>query len=267
MTMAARAGRYAGKTVMITGAAGGFGSLAASRFAAEGANLVLGDREEASLEAVVGRHALDLGRVVLVAGDVSREETAARMVEAAVARFGALDVAINNAGVAHRLQRLSETEASVIEQALSVNVMGVFHCMRRQIEVMQERHRREGVGGAILNVASVAGIVGAPLLAAYSASKHAVVGLTKSAALETARRGVRINALCPSFARTAMVDEIVAAMRGEPDEALARLVGAVPMGRAAEPEEVVQAMLWACSDENAFMTGQAIALDGGLSAG
>jgi NAD(P)-dependent dehydrogenase (short-subunit alcohol dehydrogenase family) len=265
--MTARAGRYAGRTVMITGAAGGFGSLAAARFAAEGASLVLGDREQAMLEGVVQRHALDADRVALVAGDISREETAVAMVEAAIARFGALDVAINNAGIAHPLQRLTETDAAVMREILAINVMGVFHCMRAQIAVMQERYRSEGVGGAILNVASVAGIVGAPLLAAYSAGKHAVVGLTKSAALETAKRGLRINALCPSFAKTAMVDEIVTAMRGERDEALARLVGSVPMGRAAEAEEIVQAMLWACSEENSFMTGQTIALDGGLSAG
>jgi NAD(P)-dependent dehydrogenase (short-subunit alcohol dehydrogenase family) len=265
--MAGRPGLYAGKTVMITGAAGGFGSLAAARFAAEGASLVLGDREEAALDAVVEKLGLDTSRVALVAGDISREETAAAMVDRALARFGALDVAINNAGIAHPLQRLSETDATVMQQILDVNVMGVFHCMRRQIAVMQERYRSEGTGGAILNVASVAGVLGAPLLAAYSAGKHAVVGLTKSAALETAKRGVRINALCPSFAKTAMVDEIVTAMRGERDEALARLVGSVPMGRAAEAEEIVQAMLWACSEENSFMTGQTIALDGGLSAG
>lgn len=258
-------GRYAGKTVLITGAGGGFGRLAAQRFAEEGANLVLGDRDADALDAVAG--GLDAKRFAICVGDIAQEETAATLVDTALSCFGALDVAINNAGIAHPLARLSDTDAAVMEQIFAVNVMGVFHGMRRQIAAMEERHRREAVGGAILNVASVAGLVGAPLLAAYGAGKHAVIGLTRSAAIESAKRGVRINALCPSFARTTMVDEMVAGMRGGPDEALARLVGSVPMGRVAEPDEIVQAMLWACAPENSFMTGQTITLDGGLSAG
>ena len=258
--------RFAGRTVLITGAGGGFGRLAARRFAEEGANLVLGDRDARALEEAASAAGMEAERFAVCVGDVSREETAAALVDAAISRFGALDVAVNNAGLAHPLARLRDTDAPVMEQMLAVNVMGVFHGMRRQIAAMEERHRRDGVGGAILNVASVAGLVGAPLLAAYSAAKHAVIGLTRSAAVECARRGVRINALCPSFARTTMVDGIVAGMRGSPDEALARLVGSVPMGRVAEPDEVVQAMLWACSGENSFMTGQVITLDGGLTA-
>lgn len=260
-------GRYAGRTVLITGAGGGFGRLAALRFAEEGANLVLGDRDAKGLEAAASAAGLRAERFAACVGDIAEEATAAALVDTALSRFGALDVAINNAGIAHPLARLSDTDASVMQQVLAINVMGVFHGMRRQIAVMEERYKRDGARGAILNVASVAGIVGAPLLAAYSASKHAVIGLTRSAAIESARRGVRINALCPAFARTAMVDELVAGMRGGPDEGLARLVGAVPMGRAAEPDEIVEAMLWACSPENSFMTGQTITLDGGLSAG
>lgn len=260
-------GRYAGKTVLITGAGGGFGRLAALRFAQEGANLVLGDRDADALDAAARATGVGAKRIAICVGDIAREDTAAALVDTALSRFGALDVAINNAGIVHALGRLSDTDAAVMEQVLAVNVMGVFHGMRRQIAAMEERYKREGIGGAILNVASVAGLVAAPLLAAYSAAKHAVIGLTRSAAIESAKRGVRINVLCPSFARTAMVDELLTGMRGGPDEALARLVGSVPMGRAAEPDEIVQAMLWACSPENSFMTGQAITLDGGLSAG
>jgi NAD(P)-dependent dehydrogenase (short-subunit alcohol dehydrogenase family) len=260
-------GRYAGKTVLITGAGGGFGRLAALRFAEEGANLVLGDRDAEALDASASAAGLDEHRFAVCVGDVAQEETATALVDTALSRFGALDVAINNAGIAHPLVRLGDTDAAVMERILAINVMGVFHGMRRQIAAMEARYRQNGVGGAILNVASVAGLVGAPLLAAYSAGKHAVIGLTRSAAIESAKRGVRINALCPAFARTAMVDEMVAGMRGGPDEALARLVGSVPMGRVAEPDEIVQAMLWACSLENSFMTGQTITLDGGLSAG
>jgi NAD(P)-dependent dehydrogenase (short-subunit alcohol dehydrogenase family) len=149
---------------------------------------------------------------------------------------------------------------------LSVNVMGVFYGLKHQIPAMEHLHAETGRPGAILNVASVAGLVGAPLLSAYAAAKHAVVGLTRSAAAESARRGVRINALCPAFTRTDMVTGMVDEMQGSPDEAVSRIVQALPMRRLAEPQEIVQAMLWLCSPENGFTTGQAIAVDGGLSA-
>ena len=256
---------YAGKVVLITGAAGGFGREAAQRFAEAGARLVLTDRDADALAALAGN--LPDGAVVTQAGDITHEATAEVVIAAGVAAFGRIDVAINNAGIAPDLMRLSETPAEVMEQVMQVNVLGTFHCMRREIALMQEQFARDGRAGAILNVASVAGLVGAPLLAAYAASKHAVVGLTRSAAIETAKRGVRINALCPSFAATPMVDGLIAGMQHAPDEALARLVSAVPMGRTATAEEVVDAMLWICGDANSFMTGNAVALDGGLSAG
>ncbi|MBL8587705.1 MAG: SDR family oxidoreductase, partial [Methylobacteriaceae bacterium] len=172
-----------------------------------------------------------------------------------------LDAAVNNAGIAHPFAKLVDTDPATMQRMLAVNVMGVFHALRAQIPVME----RQG-GGAILNVASVAGVVGAPLLGAYAAAKHAVIGLTKSAAGETARRGVRVNALCPAFAATDMVEGMVAAMRGGPEEATARIVANLPMRRLARPEEVVEAMLFACDPANGFMTGHALVIDGGLSA-
>lgn len=259
--------RFADRVVLITGAAGGFGREAARRFAEEGARLVLGDREGGALEALVAT--LPQGRVdsVTRVGDISLAGTAHDLVGAALSVHGRLDIAINNAGISPDLMRLSQTPSADFETVMAVNVHGVFHGMSSQITVMEEQFRRDGRGGVILNIASVAGLVGAPLLAAYAASKHAVIGLTRSAAIESAKRGVRINALCPSFAATPMVDGIVGGMRGDADEALRRLVSAVPMGRAATAQEVVEAMLWMCSDANSFMTGQAIPLDGGLSAG
>ena len=131
---------------------------------------------------------------------------------------------------------------------------------------MERLAAEQGRSRAILNVSSVAGLLGAPPLSAYAAWKHAVVGLTRSAAAETARRGVRINALCPAFTNTEMVSGMVGDMRGTHDEAVARIVAALPMRRLAEPEEIVQAMLWMCSPGNSFTTGQALAIDGGLSA-
>ncbi len=148
-----------------------------------------------------------------------------------------------------------------MQQMLAVNVFGVFLAMKHQLPIMERQS-----SGAILNVSSVAGVVGAPLLAAYSAAKHAVIGLTKSAAGEYARKGVRINAICPAFAETHMLTGMLDQMRGGAEAATQRIVSNMPMRRFARPEEIVQAMLWICSRENSFMTGHALVLDGGLSA-
>jgi NAD(P)-dependent dehydrogenase (short-subunit alcohol dehydrogenase family) len=198
--------------------------------------------------------------------DISQEATAIELVQAALASFGRLDVAVNNAGIAHPFTRLTAIEGATLERMLAVNVMGVFYGMKHQIVAMERLAAETGRTGAILNVSSVAGLVGAPLLSAYAAAKHAFVGLTRSAAAETARRGVRINALCPAFTSTDMVTGMVDHMHGTPDEALSRIVAALPMRRLAEADEIVQAMLWMCSPENSFTTGQALAIDGGLSA-
>lgn len=258
--------RFDGATVMITGAAGGLGRAAAERFAREGARLVLGDRDEAGLRAVVDDLRGRGSEVASEAGDVAVADTAASLVRLAMSAFGRLDVAVNNAGILHPFLKLVEIDAEVMERMLSVNVMGVFHGLKHQIPAMETAYTETGRVGAILNVASVAGLVGAPLLSAYAAAKHAVVGLTRSAAAETARRGVRVNAVCPAFTRTKMVMDSLHGMRGTEEEAVARIVSSLPMRRLGEPAEVVEAMLWICSPHNSFMTGQAIAVDGGLTA-
>jgi NAD(P)-dependent dehydrogenase (short-subunit alcohol dehydrogenase family) len=250
---------YNGQVVLITGAAGGFGRLAAAEFARAGAKLVLCDLDAKKLEEV--RASLPAADMVIEAGDVSEEDTHRRLVERAIDAYGRLDVAINNAGVAHAFTKITDTDNSVMQQMLAVNVMGVFLAMKHQLPAMEPRK-----SGAILNVSSVAGIVGAPLLAAYSAAKHAVIGLTKSAAGEYARKGVRINAICPAFAETHMLTGMLDQMRGGADAATQRIISNMPMRRFARPEEIVQAMLWICSRENSFMTGHALVLDGGLSA-
>jgi NAD(P)-dependent dehydrogenase (short-subunit alcohol dehydrogenase family) len=172
-----------------------------------------------------------------------------------------LDVAINNAGVAHAFTKITDTDIATMQQMLAINVCGVFLAMKHQLPVMERQN-----AGVILNVSSVAGIVGAPLLAAYSAAKHGVIGLTKSAAGEYARKGIRINAICPAFAETHMLTGLLDQMRGGAEAASQRIVSNMPMRRFARPEEIVQAMLWICSRENSFMTGHALVLDGGLSA-
>lgn len=257
--------RFEGMAVLVTGAASGFGAEAARRFAEEGARLALSDLDAGAVERVAGPLRAAGAEVLTGAVDVTSEAAVAAHVAAALDRFGGLDVAVNNAGVCHDMTALAQTDLATFERMMAVNARGVFLGMKHQIPPMTAAGR-----GAILNVSSAAGLVGAGFLAAYAASKHAVVGLTRAAADEVARKGVRVNALCPSFAATPLFHDMadgVAERHGEDrDAAAARIAGRVPMRRVAEPGEVVQAMLWACAPENGFMTGQAVAIDGGLTA-
>ncbi len=172
---------------------------------------------------------------------------------------------MNNAGLGHDVKPLHFLTVEDFDLNMNVNAKGVFLCMKYQIPLMQKAG-----GGAIVNTASAAGLVGSGHLSLYSAAKHAVVGLTKAAADENAKRGIRVNALCPSFSATPMVDEMADIVGGRSglsrEEAFTHIASRIPMGRVSEPEEVVQAMLWICAPENSFMTGQAIAIDGGLTA-
>lgn len=244
---------YDGKVVLITGAAGGFGRLAAERFAAEGARLALSDLSPEEIASP--------GTPLVLPCDVTRENEVGAMIAAVIERFGRIDVAINNAGVIHPAAKLADLSVADFDRAMTVNARGVFLCLREELKVMAAAGR-----GAILNVASVAGLVGAPTLSAYAASKHAVVGLTRSAADEYARAGLRVNALCPAFAATPMIDGVAERLSEDRAEAETRLSGRIPMRRIGQPEEVVAAMLWLCSEANSYMTGQAIAVDGGLTA-
>ena len=248
-------------SVLITGAARGFGRRAAERFAEEGARLALSDIDETAL-AEAGR-ALRAGgaKAVVFAGDIAQEKTSQALVALARKAFGRLDIAVNNAGIGQPFEKLVNTPTETMRRLLDINVMGVFFGMKHQLAAMEPQG-----AGVILNVASVAGLVGAPLLAAYAASKHAVVGMTKSAAGEAARQGIRINALCPAFAKTDMVLGMSDAMQGGAAAAEARIVSNMPMRRFGEVDEVVEAMLFLCDAKNSFMTGHAMAVDGGLSA-
>ena len=250
---------FTDQVVMITGAGSGFGRLAAGAFADAGALLALCDLDPEALQDTVRLHGLDQDRVLTMGCDVSAATAVDAFVAACVARFGQIDVAINNAGIGHDLKRLADLDEATFDRNIAVNLKGVFLCMRAQLPQMVAQG-----GGAILNVSSVAGLLGAPMMAAYSAAKHGVIGLTKSAALEYARKHVRVNALCPAFTRTPILDPLVQSGRGN---TLDNMAAAIPMGRLGEPAEIVQAMLWACSRENSFLTGQAITLDGGMSAG
>ena len=263
--------RFDGLTVLVTGAAGGFGASAAELFAAEGARLVLSDYHAERMQAVAGRLAGEGHEVAWCAGSVAEPEHCRETVDLALERFGRLDVAINNAGIAHTPARTHELDLGEAFACVEVDLMGVLYGMKYQLAAMNAAAETEGRGGAVLNVASLAGLVGAPLSAAYAAAKHGVVGATKTAALEYARRGIRVNALCPSFARTPMVEDGLLASDAisggaEGAEAEKFLTRGIPMRRVAEVEEVTRQMLWLCDPANTFMTGQAVAVDGGTSA-
>ncbi|BBH45719.1 SDR family NAD(P)-dependent oxidoreductase [Pseudomonas sp. KU43P] len=246
---------YRDQVVMITGAASGFGALLAERLAGLGARLVLGDRDVAGLERVAGALREAGATVLAVPCDVTREVQVKALVDAAMATFGRLDVGVNNAGILTPMKRFVDTTEQELDRSHAVNTKGVFFCMQQQIRQMLAQG-----GGVILNIASMAGLGGAPKLAAYAAAKHAVVGLTRTAAVEYARQGIRVNALCPFYSATPMVTD------SEVGEQQAFLAQGSPMKRLGTPEEIVAAMLMLCARENSYMTGQAIAVDGGISA-
>jgi len=248
---------YTDKVVLITGAASGFGKLLAQSFSERGAKLVLGDLNEEGVQAVAA--SLD-GPVAAMACDVSKEDQCAALVEAATELYGRLDIAINNAGIAQPFTPLHETTDAIFDLQMDVNVKGVLYGMKHQIAVMKAQGE-----GVILNVSSMAGLNGAPKIGAYSAAKHAVIGLTKTGAVEYGKSGIRVNCVCPFFTLTPMVtdSEMTA---GNPEQMEAFLSQGAPMKRLGQPHEITNVMLMMCSPGNTYMTGQCVAVDGGVSA-
>jgi NAD(P)-dependent dehydrogenase (short-subunit alcohol dehydrogenase family) len=255
--------RFDGAAVLITGAAGGLGRGAAKGFATEGARLVLSDIDEKALVDLAGT--LQAGTAIL-AGNIADEKLSEDLIRLAVEKFGSLDIAINIAGIVQSFVRLPQVESDEARRVLEIDLLGVFYAMKHQIPQMERQFKATGKAGAIVNIASVAGLVGAPKLSVYAAAKHGVVGLTKSAAAEYATKGVRINAICPAHTRTAMVDGFVRVSGAPEAEALAELTRGVPMKRVAEVDEITTAILFAADPANSFMTGHALAVDGGVGA-
>lgn len=245
------------KVVMITGAGSGFGELAARRFAEAGAALAICDINEAPLQALAENLRAEGTEVIASACDVSSAEQVEEFVAACEQGFGGIDVGINNAGISHAKVRLHETDLDMWDKTINVNLKGVYLCMKHQLAGMVKKN-----SGAIVNVSSAAGIMGAPFISLYSASKHGVIGLTKSAALEYGRKGIRVNAICPAFTLTPLVEATI----GAGGKSRENLEAGNPMRRLGEINEVVQAMMWAACDENSFMNGAVIPIDGGLAA-
>ena len=247
------------QVVLITGAGAGIGLEAARQFGQQGAHLALGDINTAQLERSAAQ-LRELGiRVFAQACDVTDEAQVSAFVSATVSEYGRIDAAVNNAGIDPPHNLLADMPVADFDRTLEVNVKGVFLCMKYQIPQLLAQG-----GGAICNLSSVAGLGGAPGMAAYAASKHAVLGLSKSAAFEYGTRGIRVNSVCPFITQTAMLDQSLALVPNK-EEALAAYTAGTAMKRIAQPEEVAVAILFACHKQNSFMTGQELVVDGGMT--
>ena len=245
---------FEGKVILVTGGASGLGEAASAQLVARGAHVLVADLDAERGQAVVDRIAVDGGRAAFQPTDVTREADVAAAVAAAVDTFGRLDGAINNAGTTGPAASTADYSLEDWNRVLALNLTGVFLGLKHEIPAMVARG-----GGAIVNTSSGAGLVGFAGLPAYVASKHGVLGLTRAAALEYVKAGVRINAVCPGSARTPMLEGF---MGGDP--ALERaMANSAPIGRLARPVEIAEAMVWLLSDAASFVVGHALAVDGG----
>ena len=256
---------FAEKTVFVSGAARGIGRRVAQSFFEQGANLVLSDYDDELLDNAMAPYLHAGGRVVGISGDIGDMQTSADATKLALDVFGGLDIAINNAGIVQPQMRLDKIEVELAQKIIQVNLMGVFFAMKNQLPAMVKRAGESGEQCNIVNLGSAAGLMGSPLLSAYSAAKHGIIGFTRTAAIEYARQGIRINAVCPSFTDTDMAKNAIKQSRHDIEEAKRRMVAGVPLQRLARIDEVVQAILWVCSAKNSFYTGQALSIDGGLT--
>jgi NAD(P)-dependent dehydrogenase (short-subunit alcohol dehydrogenase family) len=248
---------FAGKVVLVTGAASGIGRAVALAFGRAGASVVVADVSVDGGHATAAMIVEQGGKALFVQCNVTRPNEVEALVDKAISYYGRLDCAVNNAGIAEEHQPLADADEAQFDRIMGVNVKGVWLCMRQQLRQMTQQGN-----GVIVNVSSVAGLVGSPTHAIYSASKHAVVGLTKTAAVEYARSGIRVNSLCPGAVKTPML-----ARELERENATEKKIKAShPIGRFAEVGEIANAALWLCSEQASFVNGHQLVVDGGLTA-
>uniref|UniRef100_UPI000A030A09 glucose 1-dehydrogenase n=1 Tax=Cupriavidus pauculus TaxID=82633 RepID=UPI000A030A09 len=248
---------FSGNVALVTGAASGMGWATAQAFAAAGAAVTLADSNSEALAAAASALTAAGHRALAVVCDVSDEEQVVAMVQQTVSTFGRLDAAFNNAGIQVPPCDAADEPVANFDKVNAVNLRGVWACMKHELKQMREQG-----GGAIVNCSSLGGLVGLPSRAAYHASKHGVIGLTRSAALEYAPRGVRINAICPGTFDTPMVSSMLA----DQAEAMKEILREQPIGRLGRVEEIADAVLWLCSSASTFVIGHALAIDGGFTA-
>jgi len=247
---------FENQVALVTGAASGIGLATAKAFAQSGASVALADWNEKAVRSAAEELAGQGHKTLAIRCDVADDAQVEAMMDQTVAAFGRLDAAYNNAGVQNELAEAADQTREDFDRVVGINLRGVWSCMKFELRQM----RKQG-SGTIVNCSSLGGLVGSPERGIYHAAKHGVLGFTKSAALEYAARGIRINAICPGLIQTPMSDQMVAAGQGE---ALNEMEKSIPMGRVGRPEEIANAVLWLCSDAASYVTGQSISVDGGF---
>lgn len=247
---------FENKVALVTGAGSGLGFATANAFAESGASVALADTNEEAVRSAAKELSARGHKALAMQCDVADDAGVEAMVERTVATFGRLDAAYNNAGVQNVVAEAAESTREDFDRVISINLRGVWSCMKFELRQMLKQG-----SGAIVNCSSIGGLVAGPKRGTYQASKHGVLGLTKSAALDYAARGIRINAVCPGIIHTGMLDHM---MKTQAD-ALNAMLKDVPIGRLGRPEEIASAVLWLCSSAASFMVGHALAVDGGYT--
>lgn len=248
---------FTGKSVLITGAGSGIGRAAALAFAEAGAKVAVSDVNEEGGRTTVESIKRNGGTAFFRKCNVANYRAVVELVDETVSTFGRLDIALNNAGIGGTRVPTASYNLAEWDQVIAVNQTGVFYCLREELKVMSKQR-----SGCVVNVSSIAGMRALPMTIAYTASKHAVIGMTKTAALEYARFGIRVNAVCPVFTETPMVEALVGTQKDLAD----KLVKTIPMRRFGQVADIVNAIFWLCDDKSSFITGQSLAVDGGQTA-
>ena len=253
--------RFTNKVVLITGGATGIGLATTRRFAQEGAKVVIASRNEAAGQQAVADIRASGGEATFIETDVTQEARIEALIKQTTETYGRIDAAFNNSGTEGTPAPLADDNVENYQKIFEVNVKGLWLCIKYQLKHMQQHG-----AGSIVNNASIAGLIGFPGLGLYTASKHAVLGLTKAAALENAALGIRVNAVSPGMIETDMAERFLSAQPGNKEDTIASVKSMHPIGRFGKPEEIASAVTWLCSDDASFVVGQSLTVDGGFTA-